>query len=133
MKSSDGLNKEKGKTTEIWDKLVEIHRIKKKNLTSINWLSFRKKYSGIKTVIFKNLTESGKEFWLKTRDMQVKLGVKNLFDLVRNEIHGIFNTKNPTKEQIWNYKDLLWWLPLHYWRTCLKNNNSLQGINTESN
>ena len=86
---------------------MEIHRIKKKNLTSINWLSFRKKYSGIKTVIFKNLTESGKEFWLKTRDMQVKLGVKNLFDLVRNEIHGIFNTKNPTKEQIWNYKDLL--------------------------
>ena len=24
--------------------------------------------------------------------------------LVRKEIHGIFDTKNPTKEQIWDYK-----------------------------
>ena len=30
-------------------------------------------------------------------------GVENISDLVRNEIHGIFNTKNPKKEQIWNY------------------------------
>ena len=36
-------------------------------------------------------------------DIQVELGVKNMSDLVRREIFGIFNTKNPTKEQIWDY------------------------------
>ena len=37
-------------------------------------------------------------------DVQVELGVKNISDLVRKEIYGIFNTINPTEEQIWDYK-----------------------------
>ena len=37
-------------------------------------------------------------------DIQVELGVKNMSDLVRKEVYGNFNTKNPTKEQIWDYK-----------------------------
>ena len=32
------------------------------------------------------------------------LGVKNMSDLVLKEIHGICETKNPTKEQIKKYK-----------------------------
>ena len=32
------------------------------------------------------------------------LGVKNISDLVLKEIYGICETKNPTKEQIKNYK-----------------------------
>ena len=32
------------------------------------------------------------------------LGVKNMFDLVLKEIHGICQTKNSTKEQIKKYK-----------------------------
>ena len=44
------------------------------------------------------------ELWLKMHDMQIELGVKNMSDLVRKEIYGIFNTKNHTKEQIWDYK-----------------------------
>ena len=32
------------------------------------------------------------------------MGVKNISDLVLKEIHGILKTKNPTKEQINEYK-----------------------------
>ena len=32
------------------------------------------------------------------------LGVKNMSDLVLKEIHGICETKNPTKEHIKKYK-----------------------------
>ena len=37
--------------------------------------------------------------WIKMFDIQDKLGVKNMSDLVRKEIMGICNTKTPTKEQ----------------------------------
>ena len=37
-------------------------------------------------------------------DVQNGLGVKNMSDLVRKEIHGIFETKNPTKDQVKKYK-----------------------------
>ena len=62
------------------------------------------KKCGIKTAIFNNLTKNKKELWLKMHDVQVESSVKYMSDLVRKEIHGIFNTKNPTKEQIWNCK-----------------------------
>ena len=35
---------------------------------------------------------------MKMIDVQEGLGVKNISDLVRKEIHGIFETKNPTEE-----------------------------------
>ena len=37
-------------------------------------------------------------------DVQERIGVKNMFDLVRKEIRGIFRTKNPIKDQIRKYK-----------------------------
>ena len=37
-------------------------------------------------------------------DVQDGLGIKNISDLVRKEIHGIFETKDPTKDQIRKYK-----------------------------
>ena len=37
-------------------------------------------------------------------DVQNGLGEKNISDLVRKEIHGIFETKNPTEEQVKKYK-----------------------------
>ena len=37
-------------------------------------------------------------------DVQEGSGVTNMFDLVRKEIHDIFETKNPTKDQIRKYK-----------------------------
>ena len=36
--------------------------------------------------------------------VQKGISVKNMSDLMRNEIYGIFETKNPTKEQIRKYK-----------------------------
>ena len=60
------------------------------------------KKCGIRIAISNNLMKNKKELWLKMHDIEVKLDVRNMSDLVKKEIHGIFNTKNPTKEQIWN-------------------------------
>ena len=47
------------------------------------------------------ITVGNKElFQVRRYDVQKGLGVKNISDLVRKEIHGIFETKNPTKDQI---------------------------------
>ena len=43
-------------------------------------------------------------FWVKMIDVQNKLGIKNISDLVRKDIQGIFETKNPTKKQVRKYK-----------------------------
>ena len=40
----------------------------------------------------------------KNYDVQERIGVKNMSDLVRKEIWGIFRTENPTKDQIRKYK-----------------------------
>ena len=45
-----------------------------------------------------------KLFWVKVNDVQNGLGVKNMSVLVRKEIHSIFETKNPTKDQVKRYK-----------------------------
>ena len=48
--------------------------------------------------------DNGKLFWVKMNDVQKRLGEKNMPDLLRKEIHGIYNTRNPRKEQIMEYK-----------------------------
>ena len=45
-----------------------------------------------------------KLFLVRIFDVQEGIGVKNIFDLVRKEIRGVFRTKNPTKDQIRKYK-----------------------------
>ena len=42
--------------------------------------------------------------WASLKNVGSGMGVKNITDLVLKEIHGILKTKNPTKEQIKNYK-----------------------------
>ena len=37
-------------------------------------------------------------FWVRMIDVQKRSGGKNMSDLVRKEIHGIFENKSPTKE-----------------------------------
>ena len=44
------------------------------------------------------------EIWVNTKDVGSGIGVKNISDLVLKEIHGICETKNPTKEQVNEYK-----------------------------
>ena len=43
-------------------------------------------------------------FWMKMKDAENGLGVKTMSDLVIKEIHGIFNTRRPTLNQIRRYK-----------------------------
>ena len=43
-------------------------------------------------------------FWVRMIDVQNRLCLKNMSDLVRKEIQGIFETKKPTPEQIRKYK-----------------------------
>ena len=45
-----------------------------------------------------------KGFWTKTINIQNGLGLKKMSDLVREEIQGIYETKNPTKKQVKEYK-----------------------------
>ena len=42
--------------------------------------------------------------WLRNKDIGVKLGVKNIYDLIDKKIKVRFETKNPTDEQIGEYK-----------------------------
>ena len=43
-------------------------------------------------------------FWIRIIDIQNGLGLKNMSDLVRKEIHGIFSTDKATNKQIKEYK-----------------------------
>ena len=45
-----------------------------------------------------------KLFWVRVHDVQEGIGAKNMSDLMRKEIRGIFRTKNPVKHQIRKYK-----------------------------
>ena len=44
------------------------------------------------------------EIWVNMKDVPNDMGVKNISDLALKEIYGICETKNPTKEQINEYK-----------------------------
>ena len=44
------------------------------------------------------------EIWVSTKNSGSGLGVKNISDLILKEIYGACETKDPTKEQIKNYK-----------------------------
>ena len=45
-------------------------------------------------------------FWVKMCNVQKRLGVENIYDLLRKEIWGICETDNPTKKQTRKYKRL---------------------------
>ena len=49
-------------------------------------------------------TTGRKEIWVSMKDVGSGIGVKNISDLVLKEIHGICETKNPSKEQVNEYK-----------------------------
>ena len=58
----------------------------------------------VKTAVFNNLKKNKKKLWLKMHDIQDTLSVKNMSHLTRKKTHSIFDSKNPTEEQIWDYK-----------------------------
>ena len=40
------------------------------------------------------------EIWVSMKDVESGMVVKNICDLILKELYGIYDTKNPTKEQI---------------------------------
>ena len=44
------------------------------------------------------------EIWVNMKDVGSGMGAKSISDLVLKEIYGICKTKNPTKEQVNEYK-----------------------------
>ena len=53
---------------------------------------------------FYNITDGEKKLRLRNRDIGERLGVKNIYDLIDKEIKEKSETKNPTNEQIREYK-----------------------------
>ena len=51
----------------------------------------------------KIVRKTGK-IWASMKDVRIGMGVKNISDLVLKELRGVLKTKNPTKEQISQYK-----------------------------
>ena len=58
----------------------------------------------VKTAVFNNLKKNIRKLWLKMHDIQDTLSVKNMSHLTRKKTHCIFDSKNPTEEQILDYK-----------------------------
>ena len=50
------------------------------------------------------LTIKTTEVWVSMKDVGNGIGVKSISDLVLKEIYGICETKNPSKEQVNEYK-----------------------------
>ena len=44
------------------------------------------------------------KIWVRMKDVGSGMGLKNISDLVLKEIHGVIETKNPRKKQIYEYK-----------------------------
>ena len=99
---------------EKYDQMKESIRNKKMKMNLVKIHKLTKKYFFILfCVIYKNgcyycsslcrsnssHNKSIKLFWVKMIDVQKGLRLKNMPDLVRKEICGIFETKNPTEEQ----------------------------------
>ena len=55
-----------------------------------------KKYADLKV----NTTSVSNErlFWVRMHDIQERLGIKNMSNLGKKEVHGILETKNHTKD-----------------------------------
>ena len=51
-----------------------------------------------------NIIDKENTLWLRNKDIGEKLGFQNIYDLIDKEIKGRFETRNPTVEQIREYK-----------------------------
>ena len=80
-----------------------MHRIEKMYIS----FNMYKMYKISAETFFKNyvynIIDKEKKLWLRNKDIE-KLGVENSYDLIDKEIKGKFETKNPTNEQIREYK-----------------------------
>ena len=49
-------------------------------------------------------TKTTSEIWVNMKEVGSSMGVKNISDLVLKDIYAVCETKNPTKEQVNEYK-----------------------------
>ena len=47
------------------------------------------------------------EIWVSMKDVRSGMGLKNISDLVLKKIYGICETKNPSKEQVNQYNNII--------------------------
>ena len=59
---------------------------------------------GYENASIKTVPEKNGHIWVKMKDVQNGLGVTNMSDLILKELYGIYKTKNPTKEEVKEYK-----------------------------
>ena len=52
----------------------------------------------------KTLPEKNSHIWVNMKDVQNDSGVRNMSDIILKELHSVYKTKNPTKEQVKEYK-----------------------------
>ena len=55
-------------------------------------------------VEFLTIKTTSEEIWVNMKDVGSGMGIKNISDLVLEEIYGICETKDPTKKQVNEYK-----------------------------
>ena len=53
---------------------------------------------------FLTMKRTSEEIWVNMKDFGSSMDVKNISDFVLKEIYGICETKNPTKQQVNEYK-----------------------------
>ena len=103
---------------KLWDLIVWNQRFKWKILCHWVFYVIKKLYfflcmykmylisaEGYKNANVEFLTiKTTSEIWVKMKDVQNGLGVTNMSDLILKELYGIYKTKNPTKEEVKEYK-----------------------------
>ena len=67
------------------------------------------------------------KIWVSMKDVKIGMGVTNMSDLILKEIYGICEIKNPTKEQVKEYK----MTKREYYRRF--DNLNKKGLNKKSN
>ena len=50
------------------------------------------------------LPQKNCNIWVSMKDVKIGMGVTNMSDLILKEMYGIYETKNPTEEQVKEYK-----------------------------
>ena len=99
---------------KLWDLIVWNQRYKwkiiehfmsSKKLIFFLYRLYKISAEGYKNANVEFLTiKTISEIWVSMKDVGSSIGVKNIFDLVLKEIYGICETKNPSKEQVNEYK-----------------------------
>ena len=93
------------KTKRILEEIVEMYKVKKKLRYFVYIIMLGASVENFKNAeVYTIIIGNRKSVLVRMKDVKKKLGIKSISDLERKEIHDIYDTKNPTKEQIRKYK-----------------------------